>query len=150
MDVITYPYWDLSRTNSLKRSQVFVKCSYFRRASGAFALDVIARTGFGVVVNSQKDKDDEFLVNAKKAMNFGMSNPLFIVSGKFIKYYLYDILVSATVQYMVCANDSIWYDTNDVIAVAIYTTEFVPKMKSTPFVIFRAIYGVWMLSPDTR
>ena len=50
---------------------------------GAFTLDVIARTGFGIAINSQTDKNDEFLVNAKEAMNFKLTNPMFLASSKF-------------------------------------------------------------------
>ena len=53
------------------------------RAAGAFTLDVIARTGFGIAVNSQRDKNDEFYVNAKKALNLKITNPLLVLGGKF-------------------------------------------------------------------
>ena len=60
----------------------------FFRVAGAFTLDVIARTGFGIAVNSQKDKDDEFFVTAKAALNFDITRPLLIIASTFCFIYI--------------------------------------------------------------
>ncbi|KAK3090429.1 hypothetical protein FSP39_011786 [Pinctada imbricata] len=42
-------------------------------------MDVIASTGFGIDVNSQKDPDNEFVKQAKKAFSVGFTSRLFII-----------------------------------------------------------------------
>ena len=53
---------------------------YVKDYTGAFALDVIASTAFGLDINSQKDPKDLFAVHAKKAFNFSSKNPLTLVA----------------------------------------------------------------------
>lgn len=52
------------------------------RVYGAFAMDAIARCGFGIQVDSQKDKDDPFTKNAKKAIDISLLNPALLISGE--------------------------------------------------------------------
>ena len=70
------------------RSKCFIfSCFLFQsnfRYLGAYTLDVIANTGFGLRVNSQKDKNNPFVKQARKAFDFGTVNPLFILSGKIL------------------------------------------------------------------
>lgn len=62
---------------------------YFRNPSsvfGAYTLDVIASTGFGVDIDSQKNPDSEFVKNAKKFFNITF-NPLLLMICKFLNEY---------------------------------------------------------------
>ncbi len=52
------------------------------RLYGAFTMDVIARCGFGLKLDSQKNKDDPFVKNAKKLFNFSTTSPIAILAGK--------------------------------------------------------------------
>ena len=54
------------------------------RICGNFTMDVLAKTGFGIDVNSQKDPDSEFVKNAKKIIEFKMTNPAMFVARKLI------------------------------------------------------------------
>ncbi|CAH1253372.1 CYP3A43 [Branchiostoma lanceolatum] len=47
-----------------------------RELTGAFSMDMTARTIFGVEVNSQKDPQHPFTVHAKKAFDFNWKSPL--------------------------------------------------------------------------
>ena len=55
-----------------------IHCSLY----GAFTMDVIARCGFGLKLDSQKNKDDPFVKNAKKLFNFSTTDPVTILTGK--------------------------------------------------------------------
>ena len=81
----------LPRSHWMKASKNYneKKYSAFFRVAGAFTLDVIARTGFGIAVNSQKDKDDEFFVNAKEAMSFDITNPLLLIASTFLNLIIF-------------------------------------------------------------
>ena len=48
------------------------------RYTDAFTLDVIARVGFGVQMDSQKDPNNPFLINGRKIFNFNFTwkNPV--------------------------------------------------------------------------
>ena len=47
-------------------------------------MDVIARTGFGYELNTQKDPNNKFIVMAKKIMNAGFKNPFVFVLCKYL------------------------------------------------------------------
>ncbi len=47
--------------------------------AGSYTMDVIASTAFGLQIDSQKDKDNSFVRMAKKAFDFSMFNPVFIM-----------------------------------------------------------------------
>ncbi|XP_078674333.1 cytochrome P450 3A8-like isoform X1 [Branchiostoma floridae x Branchiostoma belcheri] len=47
-----------------------------KELTGAFTTDVIARTGFGLDVDSQRNPQDPFVVYSKKAFSFNFLNPL--------------------------------------------------------------------------
>ncbi|XP_060072393.1 cytochrome P450 3A8-like [Ylistrum balloti] len=46
---------------------------------GAYAMDVICSTAFGIQVDSQNDPNDEFVVNARKFMDIRLSSPILLV-----------------------------------------------------------------------
>ena len=45
-------------------------------------MDVIASTGFGIRVDSQKDRNNAFVANARKAFAFSPENPGLLTSRK--------------------------------------------------------------------
>ncbi|XP_035662664.1 cytochrome P450 3A21-like [Branchiostoma floridae] len=47
-----------------------------RQLTGAFTMDVIARTIFGTEINSQRNPQDPFAINAKKSSNINFNSPL--------------------------------------------------------------------------
>ena len=48
-------------------------------------MDAIASTSFGIRVDSQKDRNDPFVTNAKAVFeNFNTSNPIMFLRGKFV------------------------------------------------------------------
>ncbi|XP_035692120.1 cytochrome P450 3A8-like [Branchiostoma floridae] len=47
-----------------------------KELTGAFTTDVIARTAFGLEIDSQHNPEDPFVVYSKKAFNFNFLNPL--------------------------------------------------------------------------
>lgn len=64
----------------------------FKDVFGAYTLDVIASTGFGVDIDSQKNPDSEFVKNAKKFFNITF-NPLLLMILMFPKIdALFDLL----------------------------------------------------------
>ena len=46
-------------------------------------MDVIASTAFGIRVDSQKDRNNPFVVNAKKAFEISLRSPIFILRSKY-------------------------------------------------------------------
>ncbi|KAK3587375.1 hypothetical protein CHS0354_028747 [Potamilus streckersoni] len=48
---------------------------------GAFTMDAICCTGFGLQVESQSNPDDPFVKNAKKALNMRLRNVKFLLAG---------------------------------------------------------------------
>ncbi|XP_069132180.1 cytochrome P450 3A8-like [Argopecten irradians] len=46
---------------------------------GGFTMDVICSTAFGIQVDSQKNPNDEFVVNARKFMNLNFSSPIILI-----------------------------------------------------------------------
>ena len=46
---------------------------YVCRFTDAFTLDVIARVGFGVEMDSQRDPNNPFLINGRKIVDFSVS-----------------------------------------------------------------------------
>jgi cytochrome P450 family 3 subfamily A len=49
---------------------------------GAFTMDVICSTGFGMDVDSQSNPDDPFVVNATKAMTANLVGPRILLACK--------------------------------------------------------------------
>ncbi|XP_060072392.1 cytochrome P450 3A8-like [Ylistrum balloti] len=47
---------------------------------GAYAMDVICSTAFGIQVDSQNDPNDEFVANAKKFLNVNFSSPILVIA----------------------------------------------------------------------
>ena len=56
-------------------------------------MDVIAKCGFGLKVNSLQNKDDPFVKHAKKAFDFSLFNPMFMLVSKFINISKYVIII---------------------------------------------------------
>ena len=56
--------------------------SFFNRFAGGFAMDVIASTGFGIRVDSQKDRNNAFVTNAKKVFVLNPASPGILISCK--------------------------------------------------------------------
>ncbi|KAL3842936.1 hypothetical protein ACJMK2_020909 [Sinanodonta woodiana] len=50
---------------------------------GAFTMDAICSTGFGLQVDSQSNPDDPFIQNAKKALNMKLRNVKFLLAAMF-------------------------------------------------------------------
>ncbi|KAL3842942.1 hypothetical protein ACJMK2_020915 [Sinanodonta woodiana] len=50
---------------------------------GAFTMDAICCTGFGLQVDSQSNPDDPFIKNAKKALNISVGNVKFLLAAMF-------------------------------------------------------------------
>ena len=46
-------------------------------------MDVIASTAFGLKIDSQKDKNNQFVKMAKKMFEFSFLNPLVIIACKY-------------------------------------------------------------------
>ena len=46
-------------------------------------MDVIANTAFGLKIDSQKDKNNQFVKMAKKIFEFSIFNPIFIVACEY-------------------------------------------------------------------
>ncbi len=53
------------------------------RMYGGFSMDAIARCGFGLEVDSQKNKDDPFIKHAKMAFNFSFFKPSLLLAAVF-------------------------------------------------------------------
>ncbi|XP_078693438.1 cytochrome P450 3A21-like [Branchiostoma floridae x Branchiostoma belcheri] len=49
-----------------------------KELTGAFTMDVIARTVFGTEIDSQRNPQDPFVINAKKSSNISFKNPLIL------------------------------------------------------------------------
>ncbi|XP_071793761.1 cytochrome P450 3A24-like [Asterias amurensis] len=54
-----------------------------RRIFGGFSMDASARCGFGLEVDSQKNKDDPFVKHAKKGVQFSFFKPALILAAVF-------------------------------------------------------------------
>ena len=52
------------------------------RYADLFTMDVIASTAFGLKIDSQKDKNNQFVQMAKKIFDFSIFNPIVIVACK--------------------------------------------------------------------
>ncbi|XP_019625332.1 PREDICTED: cytochrome P450 3A8-like [Branchiostoma belcheri] len=50
-----------------------------RELTGAFTMDVIARTAFGTEIDSQRNPQDPFVLMGKKAFNVSIKNPLVLL-----------------------------------------------------------------------
>lgn len=68
------------------KDNVFRFFRYPSSVFGAYTLDVIASTGFGVDIDSQKNPDSEFVKNAQKFFNITF-NPLLLLICKFLNEY---------------------------------------------------------------
>ena len=83
-----FPFDDVIMHGSTTNDLIFVIVSaetliHFR-ICGNFTIDVIAKTAFGIDVNSQKDPNSEFVKNAKKINEFKLVNPALLLTRKFI------------------------------------------------------------------
>ena len=47
-------------------------------------MDVISSTAFGIRVDSQKDRNNTFVTNAKEAFGFNLRNPVTIMRRKLL------------------------------------------------------------------
>ncbi|KAL5022796.1 hypothetical protein ScPMuIL_001951 [Solemya velum] len=56
------------------------KAPDFKPIFGAYTMDIIASTAFGIEVDSQSNPDDQFVKNAREAMDFSMTNPMLILA----------------------------------------------------------------------
>ena len=54
------------------------------RYAGSFTMDVIVSTSFGLKIDSQKDKNNQFVAMAKKAFTFNLPNLAYLVTCKYI------------------------------------------------------------------
>ncbi|XP_022082383.1 cytochrome P450 3A24-like [Acanthaster planci] len=72
---------------------------------GGFTMDAIAKCGFGLKVDSQQNKDDPFVQNAKKAFEFSLFNPAFMIVSAFpalapvLAYLKFDLFDPKTVKF---------------------------------------------------
>ncbi|XP_030845798.1 cytochrome P450 3A29-like, partial [Strongylocentrotus purpuratus] len=64
---------------SFSKAQEGGKAADCRVLFGGFTMDAIAKCGFGLKVDSQQNKDDPFVKNAKKAFDFSFFNPAFMI-----------------------------------------------------------------------
>ena len=78
---IRFILYELRKNKFVHISHTFVVL-YFRCA-GMYTMDVIAKTAFGLKVDSQKDKNNQFVTMAKKLFEFGFFNPLIIIACKY-------------------------------------------------------------------
>ena len=65
--------------NNLQEKARNGEAFHVKDTMGAFAMDVIASTAFGLDINSQKDPNDPFIMHAKKSFNFTSKNPMMIL-----------------------------------------------------------------------
>ena len=65
----------------------------FFRTTRKFTMDVIASTAFGLRLNSQEDKDNVFVTNSKRLLNFSLLNPLILIRRKQFFEVSFNILV---------------------------------------------------------
>ena len=56
--------------------------TYYSRVFGAYTMDVIASTMFGLDIDSQNGPDNPFVRHAKSAFNVGLSNPFLILGSE--------------------------------------------------------------------
>ena len=56
----------------------------FARIMGAFTMDVIASTAFGLDIDSQNDPNNKFVTLAKKANSFSFKDPRAILFCKYL------------------------------------------------------------------
>ncbi|XP_038067034.1 cytochrome P450 3A6-like [Patiria miniata] len=68
---------------SFSKAQEGGRAADCRVLFGAFTMDAIARCGFGLKVDSQQNKDDPFVKNAKNAFDFSLFNPAFLIVSAF-------------------------------------------------------------------
>ena len=94
------------------------------RLFGAYTMDAIAKCGFGLDVDSQQNKDDPFVRNAKKAFDFGLFKPAFILVGELMPcfvslqliavYFILDFLWTLTLLPLTrCSSGCILWDSVD-------------------------------------
>ena len=61
---------------------------YFRFA-GLYTMDVIASTAFGLKIDSQKDKNNQFVKMAKKIFEVSFTNPFLLIASRYT--YTFDV-----------------------------------------------------------
>ena len=62
---------------------VILHCRY----AGAFTMDAIALIAFGLKINSQNDKNNQFVRMAKRGFQSFISNPLVYIQGRLTKFF---------------------------------------------------------------
>ena len=55
-------------------------------------MDVIAKIAFGIKVDSQRDKENEFVKKAKLGMQLGVFNPFMFITCKYSKQEVKDLM----------------------------------------------------------
>ena len=50
-------------------------------------MDVIASTAFGLKIDSQKDKNNQFVTMAKKLFDRSLANPFLLIAGKYTRIF---------------------------------------------------------------
>ncbi|XP_070568647.1 cytochrome P450 3A9-like [Ptychodera flava] len=72
---------------------------------GCFSMDCIARTAFGLEVDSQNNPDDPFVTNIKNVFNFNLLNPaillliLFPSSHRLLEMFNFNIFPKKTIEF---------------------------------------------------
>ena len=59
----------------------------FLRSAGLFTMDVIGSTAFGLKIDSQKDKNNQFVTMAKKIFERNLLNPIFLAACKYTQTF---------------------------------------------------------------
>ena len=62
------------------------------RLFGGFTMDAIAKCGFGLQVDSQQNKDDPFVQNAKRALDLSLYNPAFMIACELVSLNFHPFL----------------------------------------------------------
>ena len=61
----------------------------FPRSAGLFTMDVIASTAFGLKVDSQKDKNNQFVTMVNKIFERSLLNPIFLAACKYTQKLIF-------------------------------------------------------------
>ncbi|XP_030834095.1 cytochrome P450 3A30 [Strongylocentrotus purpuratus] len=73
----------------------------FQNLFGSFVMDTVGSCAFGIDIDSQSDPKSPFVTNAKKAFQFDLTNPLFILGtlipilGKVLTYFRIAMFIPA-------------------------------------------------------
>ena len=61
----------------------------FPRSASLFTMDVISSTAFGLKIDSQKDKNNQFVTMAKKIFERNLLNPIFLAACKYTQKLIF-------------------------------------------------------------